>query len=392
MDLKEKGFQLPENINFDSESLTNTYGKLSAEAFERGFAITIGNALRRILLSSIEGAAVTSIRIPGVLHEFSTLPGVKEDIVDIVLNVKQLRFKMHTDTPQTVTVNLKGPREVKGKDITGSQIEVLNADHYIATLEKDVDFIIELKIAKGKGYVTADVNKNADEPIDTIEIDSIFTPIRKVNFWVERARVGRSTDYDKLVMEIWTDGSITPQAAVTEAAGILNEHLSLFTFNNAGEIPEAAEEETVELPDAASDDDTAGDEAAGVPAEAETAADTPAETAADTPADETEDNPGHISDYYDEEPAELNENLLKNVEELELSVRSYNCLKNANIRTLADLVQRTEQEMLRTKNFGRKSLNEIKEIISVMGLSFNMRVEPEDLEKLAAMKRTENAT
>ncbi len=381
MDLRKKGFQLPENISFDSESLTNTYGRLSAEAFERGFAVTIGNALRRILLSSIEGAAVTSIRIPGVLHEFSTLPGVKEDIVDIVLNVKQLRFRMHTDTPQTVTVSMKGPGEIRGADIKGAHIEVLNTEQHIATLEKDVDFTMELNIAKGKGYVTADANKKADEPIDTIEIDSIFTPIRKVNFWVERARVGRSTDYDRLVMEIWTDGSVTPQAAVTEAAGILNEHLALFSFNG-GEAPGTEEEETVEPPETAAEE---------TPAEEEDA-DAPAEASDDAPREEAGHNPGTHTEYYSEERPELNENLLKNVEELELSVRSYNCLKNANIRTLADLVQKTEQEMLRTKNFGRKSLNEIKEIISAMGLSFNMRIEPEDLEKLAAMKRTENAT
>lgn len=352
MDLKKKGFQLPENINFDSESLTSTYGKLYAEAFERGFGTTVGNALRRVLLSSIEGAAVTSIRIPGVLHEFTTLPGVKEDIVDIVLNVKQLRFKMHTEEPQLVTINMKGPGEVKGKDITGAHLEVLNPDQHIATLEKKVDFSMELSVAKGKGYVTADMNKEEDQPVDTIAIDSIFTPIEKVNFWVEGARVGRSTDYDKLVMEIWTDGSITPQAAVSQASSVLNEHLMLFQLDG-----EAGEEEEAELADAGVDN-----------------------------------NPGDRMDDYVHEPVELNENLLKNVEELELSVRSYNCLKNANIRTLADLVQRTEQEMLRTKNFGRKSLNEIKEIIELMGLHFNMRVEPEDLEKLATAKKTENAT
>jgi len=353
MDLRKKGFQLPENISFDSESLKDTYGKLSVEAFERGFGTTIGNALRRVLLSSIEGAAVTSIRIPGVLHEFSTLPGVKEDIVDVVLNVKQLRFKSHSDEPQVLKIDIKGPAEVKGKNIVGAQVDVLSPEEHILTIEKNVDFKMELIVEKGKGYVTADLNKKEDLPVDTIAIDSIFTPVRKVNFWVEGARVGRSTDYDKLILEVWTDGSVTPQSAVTQAAGILQEHLSLFVL-----------------------DGSAAEEAAAEPA----------------PVENSERDFSMADDMFDQEPVELNENLLKSVEELELSVRSYNCLKNANIKSLAELVQKTEGEMLRTKNFGRKSLNEIKELIEAMGLHFNMRVEPEDLQKLAAMKRTDNAT
>jgi DNA-directed RNA polymerase subunit alpha len=352
MDLRKKGFQLPENINFDSESLTNTYGKMYAEAFERGFGTTIGNALRRVLLSSIEGSAVTSLRIPGVLHEFSTIPGVKEDVVDIVLNVKQLKLKLHSDEEKVVSINIKGPAEVKGKDITGDQIEILSPDQHIVTLGKKVDFKMELTVAEGKGYVTAEGNKKEDQPVDTIAIDSIFTPINKVNFWVEGARVGRSTDYDKLIMEIWTDGSITPKAAVSQAADILREHLSFFSPD--GETVE--EKETVMV------------------------------------AEEVEKNPGFSDDFFDDEPVELNENLLKNVEELELSVRSYNCLKNANIRTLADLVQMTEQEILRTKNFGRKSLNEIKEIIHTLGLHFNMSVDTDELEKLAEEKKAESAS
>jgi len=356
MDLKEKGFQLPENISFDSDSLTNTYGKLYAEAFETGFGTTVGNALRRVLLSSIEGAAVTSMRVTGVLHEFSNLTGVKEDFVDVTLNVKQLRIKSHSDTPQVATINVKGPAEVTGKDIVGDQIEVLSPDQHILTLGKKTDFSMELTIEKGKGYVTADENKNEDQPIDAIAIDSIFTPIKKVNYWVEKARVGRSTDYDKLVMEIWTDGSITPQTAVSQAAGILNEHLSIFSFNS--DEPVIEEESAAE----------------GVVEE-------------EMPVRESV-----MSDDYEEEPMEVNVALLKNVEELELSVRSYNCLKNANISTLAELVQKTEQEMLRTKNFGRKSLNEIKEIIQSMGLNFNMRVDVDELQKLASTKRTENAS
>ena len=353
MDLKKKGFQLPENISFDSESLTNTYGKLTAEAFERGFGTTIGNSLRRVLLSSIEGSAVTDVRINGVLHEFSTLPGVKEDMVDIVLNIKQLRVMLHSDEPKIIPVNIKGPGTVTGKDIVGDQIEILNPDQHIATLDKGVDFSMELTVKKGKGYAVAAKNTDEDQPVDTIPIDAIFTPIQKVNFWVEAARVGQSTDYDKLVMEIWTDGSVTPKSAVSQASGILKEHLDLFSFDAEPEVVVVEEEpvvETVELND-----------------------------------------PVNIMDDIDYEPL-LNENLLKNVDEMELSVRSYNCLKNADIRTIADLVQKTEQEMLRTKNFGRKSLNEIKEIVLAMGLHFNMRVEPEDLEKLARMKRRENAT
>ncbi len=342
MDLRRKGFQLPEKVYFDSESLTNTYGKLYAEAFERGFGTTIGNALRRVLLSSIEGAAVTSIKIPGVLHEFSALSGVKEDVVDIVLNVKQLRLKLHSDTSKVVSINTKGPGEVKGQDIvTGAQVEVLSPQQHIATLEKNANFAMELTVKRGRGYITADKNKEEDQPLDVIAVDSIFTPIRKVNFWVEGARVGRATDYDKLIMEIWTDGSITPQNAITQAANILREHLSLFSLEK-----EVVEEDMVMVAD-----------------------------------EKTEDN-----------PAVFNENLLKSVDELELSVRSYNCLKNVNIRTLADLVQKTEQEMLRTKNFGRKSLNEIKEIILAMGLHFNMRVDPESLQKIAAGKVQEHAS
>jgi len=357
MDLKEKGFQLPENIYFDSESLTNTYGKLYAEAFERGFGTTVGNALRRVLISSIEGAAVTSMRVTGVLHEFSNLAGVKEDFVDVTLNVKQLRFKMHSDTPQVATINVKGPADVTGKDIVGDQIEVLSPDQHILTLGKKADFSMELRIEKGKGYVTADDNKSEDQPIDTIAIDSIFTPITKVNYWVEGARVGRSTDYDKLVMEIWTDGSITPQQAVSQAAGILNEHLSLFSFNGDPVIEEESVVEEAVVEEAMSVRESV-----------------------------------MRDDFYEEEPMEVNAALLKNVEELELSVRSYNCLKNANILTLADLVQKTEQEMLRTKNFGRKSLNEIKEIIQSMGLNFNMRVDVDELKKIASAKRTGNAS
>ena len=335
MDLRKKGFQLPEKVYFDPES-TDTYGKLYAEAFERGFGTTIGNALRRILLSSIEGAAVTSIKIPGVLHEFSTIPGVKEDAIDIILNVKQVRFKLHTDAPKVATIKVKGQMEIKGKDIvTGANLEILNPDLHIATVERDVNFKMELTVQKGRGYVSADKNKKEDQAIDVIAIDSIFTPIKKVNFWIEGARVGQATDYDRLIMEIWTDGSITPPQAITQAANILNGHISLFSL--------VQEEESLSV-------------------------------------EET------VKAERDENTVDLNENLFKSVDELELSVRASNCLKNADIRTIADLVQKTEHEMLRGKNFGRKSLNEIKEILVSMGLYFNMKIDPALLEEAAGRK------
>ncbi len=331
MDLRKKGFQLPEKINFDPETLTGTYGRLYAEAFERGFGTTIGNALRRVLLSSIEGAAVTSVKIGNVLHEFSTVRGVKEDIVDIVLNIKQLRFKMHTDVPQVVSIKVKGPMDVKGKDIiTGPHLEVLTPQLHIATLDKDVDFRMELTVKRGKGFCSSEKNKEEDQSVDVIVVDSIFTPIRKVNFWVEGARVGRATDYDRLIMEIWTDGSITPQRAITQASNILSDYVSLFS------IEEESEEMPAEL------------DALGAGSDA---------------------------------PPIFNENLMRSVDELELSVRSANCLKNVNIHTIADLVQRSEQEMLRTKNFGRKSLNEIKEVIVAMGLNFNMQADTDAPQK-----------
>jgi DNA-directed RNA polymerase subunit alpha len=344
MDLRKKGFQLPEKINVDTETLSNTYGKFYAEAFERGFGTTIGNALRRILLSSIEGAAVTSVRIPGVLHEFSTIQGVREDVIDIILNVKQLRFKLHSNTAKTALIDVKGPKEVKGKDInTGADLEVLTPDLHIATLEKNVNFKMELTVKKGRGYVPAEKNKTEDQPVDVIAVDSIFTPIKKATFWVESARVGQATDYDRLILEIWTDGSITPTQALTQAALILKEHISLFFLEEQEE--EEPDEEKKEAPEA-----------------------------------------------EEENPVLLNENLFKSVDELELSVRAANCLKNANIRRIADLVQKTEQEMLRGKNFGRKSLNEIKEILASMGLHFNMKIDPVLLQEELAKRKLDDAS
>ncbi len=334
MDLKKIGFQLPETIHFDEETLTNAYGKLIAEPLERGFGTTLGNALRRVLLSSIEGAAVTAVKMPGALHEFSTIKGVKEDVVDIILNIKKLRFKMYSDGKKVVSIRGKGPGQITGRDIQcDSSVEILNPEQVIATLDKDSQFEAEMYVKKGKGYVPAELNKEEDLPLNMIPVDSVFTPIKRVNFIVEKTRVGRATDYDRLIMEIWTDGGVTPEKAISHAAAILIEHLSFFVL-----------EEDV------------GEEDLAISAR------------------------GDASHSANDEPI-FNSNLLKSVEELELSVRSYNCLKNANIKTIADLVQKTEQEMLRTKNFGRKSLNEIKEILTTMGLRLGMRVDLDALNR-----------
>jgi len=334
MDLKKTGFQLPEMIRFDEETITDTYGKLIAEPLERGFGTTLGNALRRVLLSSIEGAAVTAVKIPGALHEFSTIKGVKEDVVDIILNIKKLRFKLYASGRKTATIKVKGPKTVIGEDIQkDASFEVLNPEQVIATLDKDFSFEAEMYLRKGKGYVAAELHKEEDLPLNMIAVDSVFTPVVRVNFIVEKARVGRATDYDRLVMEIWTDGSVTPERAISQAASVVIEHMKLFVLEEEDE-----EEENLSW------------------------------------------EQGDSNDPINEEPI-FNSNLLKSVEELELSVRSYNCLKNANIKTIGDLVQKSEQEMLRTKNFGRKSLNEIKEICHGMGLRLGRRVDLEALNK-----------
>ncbi|MBE0427593.1 MAG: DNA-directed RNA polymerase subunit alpha [Nitrospirae bacterium] len=340
MDLKKIGFQLPDSIKFDEETLTDTYGKLIAEPLERGFGTTLGNALRRVLLSSLEGSAVTAVKIPGALHEFSTIKGVKEDVVDIILNIKKLRFKLSFNGQKVAMIKVRGPKNVTGYDIQGdASFEVLNPEQLIATLDKDSTFEAEMYIKKGKGYIPAEINKEEELPVDMIAVDSVFAPIKKVNFIVEKARVGRATDYDRLVMEIWTDGSITPEKAISQAASIIIEHMNLFLLDEEEEVP-------LEI--------------------------TPTET-------------GNLVHTDSENPV-FNSNLLKSVDELELSVRSYNCLKNADIKTIADLVQKTEQEMLRTKNFGRKSLNEIKKILNIMGLRLGMRVDLDALSKEAVMQ------
>jgi DNA-directed RNA polymerase subunit alpha len=327
MDLSKKGFQLPQKIAFEEETLRDTYGKLVAEPLERGFGTTLGNALRRVLLSSIEGTAVTGVKINGALHEFAQLEGIKEDVVDIILNIKKLRFAMDGEGSKMAVVKMSGPAEIKGGNLkVDSSVKLMNPDQTIATVGKGISFEAELYLNKGKGYVGAEQNKEEGLPVDVIAVDSAFSPVTKVNFHVEKARVGRSTDYDKLIMEIWTDGSVSPVSVISQAARIITEHSTLFVLEE-----EWSEEEP----------ERAQDEAKGA--------------------------------------ASFNENLLRSVDELELSVRAHNCLKNANIKTIADLVQRSEHDMLRTKNFGRKSLNEIKEILSSMGLHLGMRVDTDAL-------------
>jgi DNA-directed RNA polymerase subunit alpha len=312
----------PKRLEVEKETLTPFYGKFTAEPFERGFGITIGNSLRRILLSSLQGAAITSVKIDGVLHEFSTIPGAKEDITEIVLNLKEVRLKLHTEGPKTIRVKAEGPKVLKAGDIlTGDAVEILNPDHYLATLSRDGKLSMEMVVKVGRGYVSAERNKEETQPIGTIPMDAIFSPIKKVNYTVTNARVGQITDYDKLTLEVWTDGSLNPEEALAHAAKILKDQLFIFiTFE---------EEEEAEM-----------------------------------------------SYSEDEEEKEtFNENLLRSVDELELSVRSANCLKHANIKLIGDLVQKTEAEILATKNFGRKSLNEIKEILAEMGLSLGMKLD-----------------
>ncbi len=313
-----KGFQKPKRLVANTETLTDRYGMFTAQPFERGFGTTIGNGLRRILLSSIEGAAITAVRIDGVAHEFSPIPGVVEDATDIILNLKQIPFKMTGEGVRTARLRVDQPGEVlSGQVETDQDVEVLDRNMHIATVSDGGSLNIEMRLKLGRGYVSADRNFDEDLPLGYIPIDSVHSPVRKVNFTVEAARLGQMTDYDKLTLEVWTNGAISPQDAIGQAAKLLKDHMTIFI--NFEEVPEVAEE--------------------------------PAERVLD----------------------QMHEILNRSVDELELSVRSYNCLKNANIQTIADLVQKTEAEMLRTKNFGRKSLNEIKEILQGMGLQFGMK-------------------
>jgi DNA-directed RNA polymerase subunit alpha len=315
-----KGFQKPKRLVANTETLTDRYGMFTAQPFQRGFGTTIGNSLRRILLSSIEGAAITAVRIEGVEHEFSPIPDVVEDATDIILNLKQVPFKIMGDGIKTVRLSVDRPGDVRSGQIeTDADVEVLDRDVHIATVSEGGTLNIEMRLKRGRGYVSADKNFDEDLALGYIPIDSVHSPVRKVNFQVEAARLGQMTDYDKLTLEVWTNGAVSPQDSVGYAAKLLKDHMSIFI--NFEEVPEQSEEV--------------------------------AERGMD----------------------KMNEVLNRSVEELELSVRSYNCLKNANIQTIGELVQKTEAEMLRTKNFGRKSLNEIKEILANMGLSLGMRID-----------------
>jgi len=329
----------PNKLEVDDKSLTSTYGKFIGEPFERGFGQTIGNALRRVLLSSLMGAAITSIRIKGVLHEFSTIPGVTEDVTDIILNLKQVCPKLLNVEQESLKLDIKGPKEVLARDIkTGPNVEIINQEQHIATLSKDKKLEIEMVAKLGRGYVPAERNKEEGVPVDTIFLDAIFSPIQRVNFHVTSARVGQRTDYEHLVLEVWSDGSVKPEDAVAYAAKLLGDQLSVFI--NFEEEPEDSE---------------------------------------------TRKEPATVP---------LNENLVRSVDELEFSVRSQNCLQSADIKYIVELVQKSEQEMLKTKNFGRKSLNEIKEILREMGLELGMKLdsypsrEELDISRQARQKET----
>jgi len=311
-------FQKPKKLDYDPETLTPTYGRFVAQPFERGFGTTIGNALRRVLLSSIEGAAITAVRVEGVLHEFSSLQGVVEDMTDVVLNLKQIPFKLHGSGPKTLYLEKKGPGVVTAADFEEDpDVEILDPTAHLATLSKEGSLKLEARLKRGRGYTVADRNADTDLPLGYIPVDSIHSPVRRVNYHVEGARVGQMTDYDKLVLEVWTNGAVSPQEAISLAAELLGDHLRIFS-------------------------------------------------AFETRLEEREEAAAPEVD------PRLAEMLSKPIEELDLSVRSANCLKNANIRTLGDLVQRTEREMLSTKNFGRKSLDEIKDVLASLGLSFGM--------------------
>jgi len=321
----------PRRLEVDEESLRPNYGRFSCEPLERGFGTTLGNALRRVLLSSLRGAAITNIRIGGVLHEFSTVAGALEDVSEVVLNLKEVRLRMHAEGPKVLRAQHKGEGIVTAGDFVSDDqtVEVVNPEHHICTLGPEADFDLEATVGSGKGYVLAEKNKTEEMPIGTVPIDSIFSPVRRINYTVTPARVGRETDFDKLTLEVWTDGTIDPVDAVAFGAKILKEQLSIFI---------------------------------------------------------NFEEPEEVLAPLSEEPEPLNPNLFKSVDELELSVRSANCLQNANIRFIGELVQRTEAEMLKTKNFGRKSLNEIKETLNGLGLSLGMMLDGlpsrQELEKM----------
>jgi len=311
-------FQMPSRLNVETETLTDRYGKFYAQPFERGFGTTIGNSIRRALLSSIEGAAVTAVKIEGVEHEFSSIKGVVEDATDVILNLKQIPFLLHSGGSKTLTISKKGAGEVTSADIKGdADIEVLDQNIHIATISGNGSLNVEMRLKRGRGYVSAEFNNDEDLSVGYIPVDSVHTPIRKVNYNVDKTRQGSNTEFDKLTIEVWTDGSVKPEDSIGLAAKLIKDHMSIFIN---------FEEDTDDFAYA----------------------------------------------KMERPPLPRNDQLDRSVDELELSVRSYNCLKNADIRTIRDLVQRTEREMLATKNFGKKSLNEIKEILNGMGLDFGM--------------------
>ncbi len=314
------GFQRPKRLEIDRDSLTPTYGKLIAQPFERGFATTVGNALRRCLLSSIEGAAITAVKIEGVLHEFSSMPGVVEDVTDIILNLKQIPIRLHSEEPKFLSLEASGPGTVTAGQLTGDpQIEICDPDVHIATLNEEGKLKLQAQVKKGRGYVSGESNFDETMGIGWIPVDSVHSPIKRVNYRIEAARVGRATDYERLVLEVWTNGTLSPEEAVSVGASMLKDHLTIFI-----ESEEALLEEPMPV--------------------------------------ESEETQG------------LDLILNKSIDELDLSVRSANCLKNANIHNLRDLVARSEKDMLETKNFGRKSLEEVQEVLREHGLSFGMSV------------------
>lgn len=317
--MKWTGLKRPRKVEFNEAEVTDTYGKYVVEPFEQGFGITVGNALRRVLLSSIEGSAITSVKIDGVLHEYSTIPNVVEDTTEILMNLKDLIIRLESDRPKTISLEVEGEGEVTGRDIIADpDVKIINLDRKIATLAEDGRLKMEMEVRRGRGYVPVERLRDEEQPIGTIPLDAIFTPVRKVKYTVEDTRVGQRTDYDKLTVEIWTDGSVTPNEALSSAAEILREMFSIFIdFETAPEI-------------------------------------------------ETE--------VVDEERERLVELLSRGVDELELSVRAVNCLESAEISTIGDLVSKTDQEMLKYRNFGRKSLNEIKEVLAKMGLNLGTDV------------------
>jgi DNA-directed RNA polymerase subunit alpha len=331
----ETGFQRPKYLECDYESLTDKYGRFSAQPFERGYGITVGNALRRILLSSVTGAAITAVRIQDVLHEFSSIPGIVEDVTDIILNLKSIPLKLKGNEQKTMTLKKKGPAEAKASDIVyDSDLEVLDRDIHIASLDKDGKLDIEMIVKNNRGYIPAEQNFDEKLSVDYIPLDSSHSPVKKVNYKVEPARVGKRIDYEKLNLEVWTTGAISPQDALAQAAKILRDHLVIFL----NVVDEAVEKEQVvakkEIP------------------------------------------------YFSQ--IDL---LAKSIDHLELSVRSSNCLRSAGIQKIYELVQKTEDELLKTKNFGRKSLSEIKETLAQLGLGLNLELHPKLLERLEELKK-----